>query len=381
MKRLLCVSIIVWLVATTSVHAQELRSLQPSRYSMQLTHILTRDGTMKTGWFIGTYGDTLVAQIAKRTERISRKDLVRVDVERPTERSAATLAGLLAGVYVGNALALKADTQPFLFMRDNEGGEIALYSALFGLVGGVLGNLVGGASGNVAVFNFPVDEGGNSAAWDDFLESNSVGPHRGTVHLSFQGSWVSGALPTSEKVGSSYYFGQYSGASSLNMVRKAQLTYSLNGALDVGLAFVWLGQPSISTYGPSYSNVMTVSLEGTGRYAIAVVQPLWKLGLKSLQWDIGGGVGVATYKCQASSPPYYFTYDSLWAGTSVDQNKTTFSTLLYTELKVFPSDFFSIGVAADWAYVPDRVPAVRGFTFDSERLGTTSIGFVLSFHI
>lgn len=381
MRPILGLSLCGLIFAATITHAQELPSLQPSRYSMQLTHILTRDGSLKTGWFLGTYADTLVAQIAKKTERISRRDLVRVDVERPTERSAGTLAGVLAGIYAGNALGLRAENQPFAFVRDESGGAFALYSALFGLVGGVIGNLVGGAAGNVAVFDFPADESANAAAWGDFVESNSPGRNKGTVHLSFQGGWIQGPLPSSNSRGPSYYYsGYYANAGSLNMVRKIQLTYSLSQFLDVGLAFLWLGQPSTASY--SYSGGgMNISLEGTGRYAVAVVQPLWKLGLKGVQWDVGAGIGVASYDCQAFSPPSYYSYDSVRAGMFIEQKKTTFSTLIYTEVKVFPANFLSLGVAADWAYIPDRVPVVQGVKFESNRLGTTSIGFVLSFHI
>src|SRR5512140_2221432 len=132
MKLSLCLLLSVWLCTTNALHAQQAPSLQPSRYSFQLTHILLKDGTLKTGWLLGTCGDTLVAQIGKISERISRRDLVRVDVERPSQKGSATLAGVLMGIYAGNAWALKAENQPFIFMRENNEGELALLSALFG---------------------------------------------------------------------------------------------------------------------------------------------------------------------------------------------------------------------------------------------------------
>ncbi len=165
MRYILLLAVSAWVSSTIALYAEPSPTLQPSRYSFQLTHILTKDGKLKTGWLLGTYGDTLVAQIGKNSDRISRRDLVRVDVERPPQKGASTLAGVFMGVYVGSALTLKANNQPFLFMRENNEGELALVAALFGLVGGVIGNLVAGAAGNVAIFDFPEDEAANAAAW------------------------------------------------------------------------------------------------------------------------------------------------------------------------------------------------------------------------
>ncbi len=382
MKQILFLFACIWSCATFAVRSQPSESLQPSRYVFQLARILTKDGILRSGWLLGTLGDTLVAQIGGKSERISRRDLLRVDIEAPQQKGKSTLVGMFAGIYAGNALALRAENQPFLFMRENNQGEVALYSALFALLGAGVGFLAGAAGDYSITFDFSGDEAANASTWEDLVEGGSGAGHKRLFHFSLQGAWVSGPLPKPGTEQSQFYYSyDFSGATRLNMVRKVQLTYSLTKFMDAGLATVWLGQPSIAHYSPSYGGGVTVSLEGSGLYVIGVFQPLWKLGWRVAQWDIGAGFGRASYDFRASSPPFYVAYDSVSPGTFIEKKKTAFSTLLYTEFKVFLTDYFSLGITADWAYIPEKVPDVQGFTFDSHHLGSTSIGFVLSFHL
>ena len=352
----------------------------PSRYTMQLARILTRNGVMKTGWFLGTQGDTLLVDIGRKSERISKTDLLQVEIETNPQKGKAALAGMLMGIYAGNAMVFKADNQPFLFLRQNEQGEVALYSALFGILGGTIGYLAGAATDHNIKFDFSGDVVSAEKAWQELVKGESTIAKHGVVHFAMLGAWVTGPLPSPGAQQSSMYYYGYSGGSRLNMVRKLQLTYSLTDFLDVGFACLWLGQPSVSTFSSTSNGYTNVSLEGTGQYAVGVIQPLWKLGWQAAQWDIGGGLGIAHYDFNATTT-YFYSYDGTQQPpTTVEKTQSTFSTLLFSEFKLFLTDYFSLGVIADWVYIPDKVPSVQDFTFDSDHFGTTSVGFVASFH-
>ena len=376
MKRVLLISLCILSCAPSVLHTQPSHSVQPSKYAFQLTRILLKDGSMKTGWLLGTSGDSLLAQLGGKSERISRTDLLRVDVEAGSQKGKATLAGMLMGIYVGDALALTAKEQPFLYMRHTDEGELALYTALFGLVGGLMGYLAGGAGDQMITFDFSGDEADAASAWEALVEGHSQAGQKRSFHFSLQGAWVNGPLPKPDGAQASPYF-YYGGsqATSLNMGRKMQLTYSLNDFIDVGLACVWLGQPTVGIFGLDYG-FATASLDGTGLYAVGVFQPLWKLGWRTIQWDIGAGVGWASQEFTASVAPYQ---NPSWI--PIETKAHSISTLLYTELKVYLADYFSLGVVADWVYVPEKVPEIQEFVFEAKHLSTTSIGFVLSFHI
>lgn len=384
MKPSLLLWISLWSFATLPASGQTPEGLHSSRYSFELTHILTRDGTLKTGWFLGTVGDTLVAQIGGKSEWIARKDLLRVSVEGGRSKSGAALVGLLVGVYAGNALALRADGQPFLYMRSEEGLLPALYSALFGLVGGGLGYLAGFAQTAENTFDFSGSEEENADRWQSLAAGGSSNGGRASVHVSIQGSWVKGPLPNPDGGSHSSYYYAGRSASSLNMVRKMQVTYSATRFLDLGLAAVWLGQPSLSYYtnSPPYSGSTTLSLEGNGYFVVGVVQPLWMLGWRKVQWDVGVGIGKASVNFMAAQPGYYdYASGGFKDGKSAEVSRSGFTTLWYTELKVFLADYMSLGITADWVRVPQDIPDISGVTLESKNLGTSSVGFVLGFHL
>jgi hypothetical protein len=310
--------------------------------------------------------------------------LIRVSIEGEPQKGKPALIGILTGMYVGNALFLRAEDQPNLFRRGEDNVYLTfLYEAAFGLVGGGIGYLVGLSQSHDIVFDFSGSEGENALSWERLSEGSSEAPRKTFLHFSVQGSWVSGPLPhadESDYYGPIYYYG-FRDVTSLNMMRKLQLTYSVTEFCDVGLAVMWLGQPSLGYYAPNPEfTSWKLDLTGEGYYAVGVIQPLWKLGWRNVQWDVGLGLGMASVDFRAASQSYAYPYP-LSSGVSIEKKKTTFSAMISTELKVFVVDNFSIGLAADLVYLPEDVPDVQGFNFQSKTLGTRSLGFVLGSHL
>jgi hypothetical protein len=119
-------------------------------------------------------------------------------------------------------------------------------------------------------------------------------------------------------------------------------------------------------------------MTGQGYYALGILKPLHSLVLRNLQWDIGGGIGVASveYNCHR----YSFVYAGGEQASDVTIKKTLFSTLVYTEAKVFLSDYLSLGITGDYVFIPKKIPSIDEVKVESRGMGTASIGFTLGLH-
>lgn len=381
MNRVPILSVCLWTCLTPFTNAQPQESLKPSAFTFRLARMVLKDGTAREGWFLGTFRDSIVIQVGTKSKRYSRHDLLRVDIDAPRDRGKTALVGMVAGAYLGTALLMRDKEQPtpFFDRGHSDVGGVILPEALFMLAGGGLSYLVGAFQGDDK-FDFTGTEEENTARWEELSAGGPDAPHRPAVHLSAQGSWVSGPLPSAD-VRDQYYYHGYDEATPLNLLRRIQLTYSVTNFLDVGIAAVWLGQPPLHmlTSFPQ-STQLSLEMNGSGLYAVGVIQPLWKLGWRDVQWDIGAGVGIARIDFKATSQAYeYYTPPS--PTISIDKKKSTISAQFNTELKVYITEYFSLGLTADLVYIPEEVPDVPGISFESRTLGTTSIGFVLGVHI
>jgi hypothetical protein len=377
MKRLTMLGYCLWLCVGGDAIAQQTESVVPSQYAFRLARIMLKDGSIHTGWLVGTLRDSVVIQVGPQSVHLSRHDLARVVIETKPKRSTPELVGALLGMYLGDALVLRAEGQPDLFVRDHEGPEaIVLYSALFALAGGAVGYIAATIEGDETVMDFSRGEEDSAAAWARLAGTQAEADRQGNFHLSMQASWVSGPVPKNLTGG---YFSSQS-AVSWNMLRRLQLTYSVTDYAEVGLARVWLGQPSGMSYQmyPLGTNT-NINFDGKGYFVVGVVQPLWKLTGRNVHWDIGAGLGLASFDFSGTS--WTYTYGLEPPMTTVAVRKDVLGALAYTELKVFVSGYFSLGLTADVVITSESVPNMTGVTFDSSTLGTSSVGVTFGFHL
>jgi hypothetical protein len=367
---LVCLS--SWAPAFTDAQLSE--SLTPSKYFYQFARVLLTNGTAREGWFLGNQRDSVVIQIGRISERFSRKDLLRVVIDAKPDRSTTAFVGMFAGIYAGNAFFLTDENQPFLFLGDEyeSGWQVLVYNALFVFVGGGIGYLVASVQSDELTFDFTGADEEIAARWAELCETDTPEQGKAKVHITFQASWVSGPLPHAN---SGYGIEP---PPPLNMLRKLQLTYTVTDFADIGLALMWLGQPQFSSYNFSSSySLSSANLNGRGYYAVGVFKPLWKLKWRAVQWDVGIGAGRASVDFTATQSLYYTGPSTLM----VEKRKETFSAFTFTEFKWFIAQNFSIGLTADFVYIPENVPQLQGINFQSSQLGTTSVGFVFGIHL
>jgi hypothetical protein len=347
-----------------------------------LTRIIRSDGTVTAGLFFGLNQDSIYLIVAGKLQRFSRHDMLRLTMERRAKSRSFTLTGLLLGVYTGNLLFLRAENDPFAFRSAQESRSPLLdilYNAAFACAGAGIGYLAGSSPGGDQLFDFANSEEANQKEWEQLRDFVSDTHSESTVHLSFQGAWVDTYLPNSQ---SSYFFSpsSFSATSNFNMLRKVQVAVNITPLFEGGVAMMWLGQPSsfVYSYSPFSSSSGSVQMAGHGYYAVGVLKPLSSLALRSLQWDVGAGVGIAKvdYRYQRNN----YSYPNPTPTVDVQIKETVFSGCIYTEVKAYLFDYFSLGVVGDYVYIPKNVPAMDGIGIGARKMGTTSIGFVLGLH-
>jgi hypothetical protein len=377
MNRIAMLGLCLWLCVGGDAIAQQTESVVPSQFAFRLARIMLKDGSIQTGWLVGTLRDSVVIHAGSQSVRLSRHDLARVVIETKPKRSTPELVGALLGIYLGDALVLRAERQPDLFVRDRDAPEtIVLYSALFALAGGAVGYIAATVQGDETTMDFSGNEEDNDAAWARLAGTQAEANRQGNFHLSMQASWISGPLPKNLTGG---YFSSQT-AASWNMLRRLQLTYSVTDYAEVGLARMWLGQPSTMSYmaNPVWINT-NINFDGKGYFVVGVVQPLWKLTGRNVHWDIGAGVGLISFDFSGTSWTYTPWLESPM--TTVALRKDVLGAMAYTELKVFVSGYFSLGLTADVVITSESVPNITGVTFDSSTLGTSSVGVTFGFHL
>lgn len=360
---------------------------QPSRFatspgvSNALTRVLRTDGTVTAGLFIGLMEDSVSLVVGGRLQKISRHQMWRLTMERKAERGSTTIASLLLSIYAGNVAFFRVEDQPFAFMQTSDfNGPLTIIASnvAFAFVGVGVGYLVEASDESEEVFEFGVSEEVSQQEWNRLRTFVSRSEHNSRVHVSFQGSWVDTYLPNS----TDYSYNYFSSArvSNLNMMRKIQLALTFTPLLDGGIAIMWLGQPSHdwSNYSSFVSTSGSVQMMGHGYYALGILKPLHSLALRNVQWDVGAGIGVASVDYHDYQKTY--TYPDTLLPIEVTRRETLISGMLYTEVKVFLSDYFSLGVTGDYVFIPEKTPTIREINIGSRSMGTASIGFALGLH-
>jgi hypothetical protein len=257
-------------------------------------------------------------------------------------------------------------------------------NVLFAAAGAGLGLLAGAVfEKGERIFNFTGSAQKRQTEWEKMGRFITGERSLKKVHLSIQGGHVfTQIIPQYANLQQSYYYNYdyydygYPGmANNFNLMRKFQLTISPKKNFEVGFAMYWLGEPSLYRV-PCTTNTKAY-------YAVGICKPLlWKLP-KGLVWNVGGGLGVAkvNFNLKHTQNMGYPTYDTVTTEHNI--SKTRFSSFVFTELNFFLQDTLSIGLAADYAFVPsDNAPAIpeAGIPAKKLRFSTGSIGFSLGLH-
>ncbi len=370
----------------------ELISPSPNKLFSQVL-LKMKDARLVSGLLVGLEGDAIVLRTGQGRSQFPLKELVRVTFAIEKKNGPLAVGGLFLGLYLGNFIFDADSQQPIRFMQSSalNLGTI-LKNGLYLSAGFGLGYLVEELTAErELVFDFSGDQGSRSAVWDDlrrYVVDEAVSrPAR--FHVSVQAAGVSRRVSKDYQdlfAGAGYYVDQYSWprASDINLLRKAQLTFSLTSRVETGAAVVFLGErPAYAwNYDRSISDI-NQKLSGQGYYLVGSFKPLLGVLPKNVYWSLGLGLGAAHINFQVSAfgNSGFPDYESVERGVSI--SKTYASGLVFTELDVFFYRTTSLGLSADYVFIPSVEAAAipeAGIPAHRLPLGRVTFGLNLGFH-
>jgi hypothetical protein len=364
----------------------------------------TTDGKSHYGLLAGIENDYLILKKGTSEERFSFRDVTEVSIELGKRTGSFMASGMVLGIYLGNMISYRAGGQPFAYLDDDSYSDFGFFymDFIFASAGIGLGYLASLFEKDQTVFRFSGGAANRLAEWERLKSFLAGRPRNKKIHLSIQAGQVLTGVSQryQEAFANAHYDTGYGfeiispvsdryqyieGAKSLNLLRKAQLTVSLQPKIDVGAAAVFSGEPGVGgyDYGDSGSSRVWQTYKASGYYAVAVYKPLSDRGPKKVQWSIGLGAGASrvAFELGMYSQGDYPDYEEKWAQHKIAQ--TVPSGLAFTELGFFFGPNTSLGLMADFVFGPSRkIPEFPEWNIPGQkiRLGNGSLGIVFGMH-
>ena len=365
--------------------------------------VRTTDGKVFYGLLVGVEKNELIMKKGASETRVALENLAEVVLKKAKNPKPFMISGLIFSVYTWNILASRAKHQPTAYLAadyDSESWEI-VWDAILAAAGIGSGYLASLFERGEEKFQFNRGDADRLARWEEFKNHLAGGSRPQRLHLSIQsghvfttvshrykkvftdaGYYTGGGFYAMSPGSSPYEYGTYvQSATRFNFLRKAQLTVSLNGKVDVGATVVFSGEPGVGGYGTG--DQVWQTYHATGYYAVAVYKPLSGPRAKTTRWDIGLGLGAsrADFELGAYSQSDYPDYEEKWAQHQFAQ--TVPSGMVFTELSFFFGPNTSFGLIADYVFGPARtIPAFPewGVSGQKIRLGNGCIGASFGMH-
>ena len=353
------------------------------------TVVALRDGRVFGGGLMGIEGDALVLSVANAPKKFLRSDLDGVEIRRKRDRTPAIVTGGLISAYLFGVDFFDRDDYARLKPPHFYSGRLSLEfleSMGSGLFFGWLVGRIGG-SGSEA-FDLSGGSRQPEVEWERLRTLVAGGPSAAPrLHLTVRAgqitrrairTYMGNALPSIREYD---YRDERTG---FNLLRCLRLSYSIKPAWDIGYAWAFLGEPCYSGYldsSSAYGHFEAVQ-DTSGHYLTIGYQPRFsRLGPKILG-EIGLGLGAAWVRFRTWGER---TTLGIYAHTEDDAGlaKTVPSVLAFTEWNVRLFSHLSVGLAADFAWMPRQsLPALEVLEIPARRLSLSSgsVGFAFGFH-
>ena len=381
----------------TSLTTCSQRNINPDVFYKKVVVYLNPGGII-AGLFSGIEEDFLVVRTGGQNKKIPFNSLAKISIEREKQEGWNPIHGIILGTYLGNLIFNRAKNQPLIYREEFECARgIFFQNIIFASVGGAIGYLsdlvVGRDEKN---FDFTRDDRKRLKEWENFKRYiyRVHSPKR--FHISIQGGQVfpnvsQGYIDTLEN--SDFYVRRYQTnyinggmvkpASTFNLLRKVQFCVSVKPKVDVGLAFISAGEPSINGERWKTRSQVNQSLDTKGIYAVGIYKPFLEKMPKGLSWHLGVGAGAAKvdFTLEHLTNEGYPTYYQIVKTHNISNIR--FSAVFFTELNLQIYKILSLGFIADYVFVPsETVPGMSEINLPEQKLslGNGSIGFSLSLH-
>lgn len=350
--------------------------------------VYSKDGNRLFGLLAGIKNNSLVVRVDEKDEEIQLNNLKNVVIQKQKNKGLYSITGMILGVYVGNFIFSRAKEQPSVYLRQGSELSYLLINAVFAGVGIKLGE-VGSKmlEKGEEVFIFTEDKEKKWQEWER-LRRFIIGDTYVTkkVHLNIHSAKVFANVSSHyrdllDDPYHRYYSYEMRETNHINLMRRMQITYSLSKSFEVGTAMCWLGEPSLSGYKkPEYSYYIRQKLSTTGFYVVGIYKPLAKRLTRNISWKVGLGAGAAKVDFSLKA------HNDAYSDIVIEQHnisKLLVSGIGFSELSFSLYDSVSLGLMADYAYIPQQqIPEMTVSALLAQKLsfGNSSIGISFGFH-
>jgi hypothetical protein len=351
-----------------------------------LVTVVSVDGDVSRGFLVGTKADTLILFKDEQNAEFPVRKLLTVTINTQGNNLRGLLIGGILGMYLGNLAFFQVENQPTAYWRGESEGWKAIASILMAFVGGGVGYLIDISTQNdTEEFTFSGDKKDQIKELDRlraFLKGEQLIESK--VHLGIQMSQVNTRYSEFRADENDPYYYGYDEVTSFNLLRKIQLTYQIQEDLEIGGAISWFGEPSIfwySNFGGGTNVMVTQTYDGVGYYAVAVYHPFASIFSELISWSIGAGIGMGNIDYHFEQMRTVGSYPEITEEETTKRiDKTVFSALLNTQFDLYLIKELSIGLMADYVFVPGEMPAIPNTDIRERSPGNFSFGFALGFH-
>ena len=340
------------------------------------SNIWLKNGDLYRGYGFSIQQDSILLFTMAGQQKFKKHQIVKVKIKSDHKSYKYGFAGLFLGVILGNIIFYHEDFSPtaYLDARTDE-TFYWLLNFLFAGAGAGLGVLIDMSSDQGYEFDLLTD----IDDWQKLknLQSGKMNSVR-NWHFAVQSAWVFPRIKSIfdedlKELGHNFYDYYYPYKSKFNLLRKIQLTYSIDQNFEVGAAVIWQGERNFNTY---YENSYITFLNDiTGYYAVGIYNLLSHKQTKSINIKLGLALGYANINFETKYENYFEGYNF-----SYILNKSLYSQIIFTEFLVEPMHGISLGMAADYSWSPAQtIPEIPLTSIKSKKInfGNSSIGFLM----
>lgn len=343
--------------------------------------------------------DSIVVLSSEREVTVPIADIGRIIWTYDSGPARGFVYGAILGGYASSYIYTRSLNSDGFFGTENALGFFLVVPPSMAIGAGIGFLIDPGPSHKEILFDFAGSDEERARERARLVEAATDGSGGSNLHVTFQASQVSAHMPEFNFPNSLSSY-ENSRVTRFNLLRKAQVTYSVAPEWEIGVALVWFGEPSQSSYGyeNSYSDYPGVnagktssglqSFEAFGKCIVASYNPLYYILDSRFVFKVGGGFGTASINFKRTTSLFTWSYDGYGQNGTNSLQDSYFSIsddypvgYIFAQVEFNLVDGFSIGLVADNVFGPSSdVPAVpeanipaRTLSFDNASVGFSEI--------
>jgi hypothetical protein len=347
----------------------------------QVLAIFQKDKDAVVGRFLQISETLITVEVSPEIKKILRTQITKISALNVEKNAwSAVVPPIVASIYAGKFVSDTQDYKEDSFFLDRDRGEEILKNIIFVVVGVPIAYLVTRAIKKDKDFNFGQLEETRQKEWRRLKRFLGPKSFRKKIHLSVHAAHViiQNNIPQDGAFTARDFGLSQDATSRFNILRRLQISYSLNSSFEAGAMVGFLGEPKLFGFSEQAQVFTAQSLEIHGYHLTGAFHPFSGREDKRTICKLGLGLGINKIK-------YDLRTNSFFGINELNERRISTNkpgALIFTELGYFLSPSVSIGLAADyfWFSGADIAGIPDANIADAKLSGNGSIGLAFGLH-